>query len=225
MSDDRRLVRIQESDYRAFVESVRHSLRRFPVVNVAAARLEVSGSLARGELSPPYSDLDLVLIAPAGAGANVRDHVPELARSVGRELLAIFVDPLNPLAVFCSIYQGPFKVDWWVFEEAEGSQRTAIWRGNDPPPYEWASHCWDWLWWLWGKARRGKDDVVKHDLPRLWQALTLRGIDPRQFPASLPETTTNRDLLALLRHTLTLLPASDTALGREIWHAIERDNG
>ena len=225
MSDARRVIGVQESEYRAFVESAQHALRSSPAVDVAATQLEVSGSLARGELSPPYSDLDLALIAPAGAGANVRDHVPALARSVGRELLAIFVDPLNPLAVFCSVYRGPFKVDWWVFEETADSRRTAIWRGNAPPPYEWASHCWDWLWWLWGKARRGKDDLVKQDLPRLWQFLTIKGVDPRQLPPTLPESTPHEDLLALLRQTMNLLPAPDAALGHEIRFAIDRDSG
>lgn len=222
MSAGRQAVQVQESEYRAFVVSAEDALRRSSAVDLAATRLEVSGSLARGELSPPYSDLDLVLIAPAGAGANVRDHVPALARAVGRELLTVFADPLTP-AMFCSIYRGPLKVDWWVFEETEGSQRTAIWRGNNPPPYEWAWHCWDWLWWFWGKARRGKDDVVKQDLPRLWQFLTINGVNPRRLPALLPERTPNRDLLGLLRQTMNLLPAADTALGREIRDAIERD--
>lgn len=215
---------VQESDYCAFVETVRQSLSRSPAPDVAAVRLEVTGSFARGELSPPYSDLDLVLIAPPEMGPKVRDRVPELAKTAGRELLAIFVDPLHPEACFCSVYRGPFKVDWWVFEELDGAQRTAIWRGNDPPPYEWAAHSWDWLWWLWGKARRGKDDVVKHELPRLWQFLAINGADPRRLPACLPASTANRDLLRLLRQTMNFLPAPDTPLGREIRGVIERDN-
>ncbi len=190
-----------------------------------AVRLEVTGSLATKTLSPPYSDLDLVLIAPTGAGPTVRDHVPHLAESTGRTLLAIFVDPLNPEACFCSIYRRPFKVDWWVSEEGQGSRRISIWRGTQPPPYDWTSHCWDWLWWLWGKARRGKEEIVRHELPRLWQFLTIKGLDARRFPPSLPEGITQSDFLTLIRRTMDCLPDPDSALGREIRVAIEQDAG
>lgn len=218
-----KMTALQESDYRAFVDAVHQSLKRAPPGGPHAVRLEVSGSLARGELSPPYSDLDLVLIAPTGAGPTVRDGLPQLARTIRRELLAIFVDPLHPEACFCSIYRGPFKVDWWVYEEDEGGDRTIIWRGDNPPPYDWASHSWDWLWWLWGKARRGKDDTVRYELPRLWHFLTMNGIDPRRFHASVPKNATSLELLPLIRRTMDLLPDQNEALGCEIRRAIEGD--
>jgi predicted nucleotidyltransferase len=212
----------KESDYSDFVNSAKRSLQDLASDGFSSIRLEVSGSLARGELSPPYSDLDLLLVAPKGTGASLRDHVPKLARSVS-DLLAIFVDPFSSSGVFCSIYSGPLKVDWWVFEETEGSQRTTICRGNYPPPYNWALHCWDWTWWLWTKARRGKVELVMGDLPRLWLALTLKGIDPPKFPTSIQKTTTNEDLLELLRYTMGLLPASESPLAREIRHVIEAE--
>ena len=214
---------VRESDYQAFVEAARRAVSRSPVPAVAAARLEVTGSFARGELSPPFSDLDLALVASAGAGPAARDGLPEFARSVDRDLLAIFVDPLHPEACFCSIYRGPFKVDWWVYEEDEAGDRTIVWRGNKPPPYDWASHSWDWFWWLWGKARRGKDDTVRHELPRLWHFLTMNGVDPRRFPAAVRKNATSRDLLPLIRRTVDLLPDQDEALAREIRLAVEGD--
>lgn len=214
---------LQESDYWQFVGAVQDCLTRWPGSAIGAVRLEVSGSLARGELSPPYSDLDLVLLAPPGKGAALREHVPTIARSVERDLLAIFVDPLHPEACFCSIYRGPLKVDWWVYEESGPSRRVAVWRGDAAPPYDWASHSWDWLWWLWGKARRGKDDVVVYELPRIWQFLAINGVDPRMLPASLPPTLKNRDLVDLLRKTMKLLPRPDCPAGREIRLAIDRD--
>ncbi len=211
----------KEADYWTFVDAVIRSLKELD--GFSSVALEVSGSLARGELSPPYSDLDLVLVAPKGTGTSVRDHVPKLAKSLSKELLALFVDPFSSSGVFCSIYRGPLKVDWDVFEDTEGSQRTAIWRGNDPPPYDWESHCWDWIWWLWCKAARGKDDPIIGDLPRLWLALTLRGADPRKFPRSVPKTIASENLLELLRYTMDFLPASKSLLASEIRRAIEAD--
>jgi hypothetical protein len=215
---------MQPPDYWKFVDAVHAALARLPVPEMRAVRLEVSGSLARGELSPPYSDLDLLLIAPRARGAAVRDQVPAVARAADPGLLGIFVDPLHPEACFCSIYRGPFKVDWWVYEELDLSSRVPVWRGDGPPPYDWTSHSWDWLWWLWGKARRGKDEVVVHELPRLWQFLAINGADSHALPARLPATLATRLQLDLLRRTMHLLPDQDGPLGREIRRAIEQDD-
>ena len=187
--------------------------------------MELTGSLSRGEVRPPYSDIDLVLVCQKGDGVMLRDEMVKIAGSLNTKLLAIFVDPFSPDACFCSIYSGPLKVDWLTAEEeAMDSKvvRSIVWRGNNPPPYDWESHPWDWIWWLWCKLRRGNVDLVRTDIPRLWQFLVLHGADPRNFPTSVRNSVNSAELKAHLLATLNLLPAQRTPLALEIRRGIDQ---
>jgi hypothetical protein len=180
----------------------------------------VEGSLATGELVPGYSDLDLRVLAPAGEGQKVRDQIPQMAASLG-ELLAIFVDPYSAIGTICSIYPGPFKVDWFVSEVSEVGERD-IWSGSKPPPYDEDAHPWDWVWWLWGKVRRGECKLGGEELSKLWLFLVLRGVSPTSFPAGVPPRD-QEVLRKLILETLNHLPAPDQEVAREVAAAIRED--
>lgn len=205
-----------EADYLAFVDAVRAALREV----APTAKLEIVGSVARGEAIPPYSDLDLMLVAPEGEGQALRDRVPDLAERLGG-LLTIFVDPFSSQGCFCSVYSGVFKVDWFVEEEGRYG-RQLVWTGRQPPATDDTGHPWDWIWWLWGKVRTGKLDLAAEELSKLWQFLVLRGVSPESFPAKVPDPKRD-DLASLVLGTLDHLPAS--AIGIEVRSAIEEDAG
>ena len=151
----------KESDYWNFFRTVETSFTNLtPSFGLSSCKFEACGSLARGELRPPYSDIDLLIVASEGQGKKVRDVIPQFAHSLGK-LLTIFADPFSSESTFCSIYSGPLKVDWFVAEpkkehhdDSNKERITMVWNGNKPPPYDWESHPWDWLWWLWCKVHR-----------------------------------------------------------------------
>lgn len=203
-----------EADYFAFADAVRAALREV----APTAKLEIVGSVARGEAVPPYSDLDLLLVAPEGEGQTLRDRVPDLAGRLG-ELLTIFVDPFSSQGCFCSVYSGLLKVDWFVEEESRDG-RKRVWTGRQPPPTDDSSHPWDWTWWLWGKVRTGKLNLAAEELSKLWQFLVLRGAPPNSFPATVPRPG-HDDLVAFVLRTLDHLP--EAPMGAEVRSAIEED--
>lgn len=182
-------------------------------------RLEACGSLAKGEVRPPYSDIDVMIVSSSGDGMRVRDAVPQLAASLNRRLLAIFVDPLSSEGIFCSIYSGPLKVDWFVAEQ-DTVRRAMVWNGNKPPPYDWKSHPWDWTWWLWCKLKNGKYDLVSSELPKLWQILRTHGSDVDEFPPAVPDPRNVRNLEEFIVRTLDKLPKDNAPLVDEITLAI-----
>jgi hypothetical protein len=206
----------READYWGFVERAREALARYS----PGAQIRVEGSLATGELVPGYSDLDLRILAPPDEGQNLRDRLPQMAASLG-ELLAIFVDPYSAIGTICSLYPGPFKVDWFVSEVLEGGERD-IWSGSAPPPYDEDAHPWDWVWWLWGKVRRGEGKLGAEELSKLWLFLVLRGEHPGAFPASVPPRD-QEVLREQIVDTLDYLPAPDQKVAREVAAAIRED--
>lgn len=215
---------LKQEEYFKFVSSARDTLKSYPL-NSRGFRVEVTGSLSRGDLRPPYSDIDFLLVCQKGDGTKLRDEMVRIASSLNTELLTIFVDPFSPDACFCSIYSGPLKVDWLTVEEEEVDSkvvRSVVWRGNNPPPYDWKSHPWDWIWWLWCKLCKGNVDLVGTDLPRLWQFLVLRGVEPRNFPASIGNAASSSELQRHLLATLELLPAQKTPLAEEIRRGIKQ---
>jgi predicted nucleotidyltransferase len=213
----RSVVLDTKAEYWAFVQSARQALERF----AAGSQLEVVGSLARGDFVPPYCDIDLLVIAPAGEGQHVRDLVPEIAAFTG-DLLTIFVDPFCTRGTFCSIYRGPLKVDWFV-AEVHGDGRRAVWAGHKPPPYDRDAHPWDWLWWLWCKVRSGKYELVSKELSKLWLFLSLRGTSSEAFSPFVPDPDQD-DLERLILATMSHLPAPEQPVACEVRSAIEKDS-
>jgi predicted nucleotidyltransferase len=214
----------RKEEYFEFVSSAKAALKDYPL-NSSGFAVEVTGSLSRGELRPPYSDIDLLLVCQKGYGVRLRDEMVRIAGSLNTRLLTIFVDPFSSDACFCSIYSGPLKVDWLTAEEEVVDSRpvrTIVWRGDNPPPYDWKSHPWDWIWWLWCKLCKGDINLVRTDLPRLWQFLVLRGTEPRSFPDSIRSSVTSGELQTHLLATLDLLPAQETPLAVEIRRGIEQ---
>ena len=208
---------VREAQYWEFVRGARQSLGTLS----PDAGLEVVGSLARGELVPPYSDLDLLLVAPSGHGQELRDLVPEIATSMG-DLLTIFVDPFCPRGTLCSIYRGPLKVDWFVDEEGPNGRRE-VWTGHRAPPCDVEAHPWDWLWWLWCKVRAGKCTLAARELSKFWLFLTLKGAAPGAFFPLVPDPSQD-DLQDLVMRTLDHLPAQGHPVAREIRHALEQSS-
>ncbi len=195
------------------------------ILGLSPCKFEACGSLARGELQPPFSDLDLLIIASEGDGGRVRDEIPRFATTLGN-LLTIFADPLSSESTFCSIYSGPLKVDWFVAEDKKEypkdtiTKRTMIWKGTAPSPYEWESHPWDWLWWLWCKLNNKKCGLVSCELTKLWQFLRLHDIDVEEFPSSIPNEADSARLRELLLATLDILPRANFRLSKEISDAM-----
>lgn len=215
---------LKKEEYLEFVSSARTALKDYPL-NLRGLAVEVTGSLSRGEVRPPFSDIDLVLICQKGYGVRLRDDMVRIAGSLNTKLLTIFVDPFSPDACFCSIYSGPLKVDWLTAEEEVVDSkltRSIVWRGNNTPPYDWESHPWDWIWWLWCKLCKGDVNLVRSDLPRLWQFLVLHGTEPKSFPDSIRNSVTSAELQAHLLATLDSLPAQKTPLAVEIRRGIEQ---
>jgi hypothetical protein len=211
---ERRFLTIH--DYEGFIARAREVTQ----AGAPQLRLEPAGSFATGSLVPGYSDLDLLLSAPRGEGPAVRDIVPALAERAG-DLLTLFVDPFCPRGTFCSVYSGPLKVDWFVCEEDDGT-RTWVYAGTKPPPYDPDGHPWDWIWWLWGKIRRGDCELGRTELTKLWQFLMLRGAPPDRFPKTLPAADQSQ-LEAHVLRTLDWLPTGPRRLAREISEAIRSD--
>jgi predicted nucleotidyltransferase len=209
-------LRLTEDEYQAFAKGAQEQL----ALLLPACRLEIVGSLARGELAPPYSDLDLLVVAPEGEGAAARDQIPDIAVLCG-DLLTIFVDPFCSKGTFCSIYSGPFKVDWAVSERSPRGQ-CVVWTGRARPPSDPDGHPWDWIWWVWCKVRSGKLELARSELSKLWQFLVLRGVSPSVFPALQPEKEQS-GLERLVLATLRYLPRPQQPVAREIAHAIESD--
>lgn len=191
------------ADYGAFVDGALAAL----LATEPNARLEVVGSLARGEARPPYSDIDLMLIAPDGVGPSLRDRVPKVAEAAG-ELLTIFVDPFSWQGCFCAVYDDLLKVDWFV-ADGEREDRRMVWSGEQPAPYDPIGHVWDWTWWIWGKIRSGKPDLAATELSKLWAFLVRRGVRSEVFPQHVPRPTD--DLPFMLISTLQHLPTGPIA--------------
>jgi hypothetical protein len=208
---DRRVLTLH--DYQSLLAHA----REIALTVAPQVRLEPVGSFATGRLVPGYSDLDLLVSTASGEGPAARDIVPVLAERVG-DLLTLFVDPFSSIGTLCSIYPGPLKVDWFICEEDAGT-RTWVFSGTKPPPYDPDSHPWDWIWWLWGKIRRGDCQLGRTELTKLWQFLVLRGASPDQFPKVLPAAEQSQ-LEALVLSTLDCLPTSPRRLAREISDAI-----
>jgi hypothetical protein len=227
------------ADYLEFVHSARRSIASLSLSDAphfgSSCRVEVRGSLRRGKLNPPYSDIDLLVIAPQGAGRQLRDAIPGAVATLGGGLLTIFVDPFSPEGTFCSIYPGPLKVDWFVAEESRGERSghdadissdevvVTVWNGKNSPPYDWESHPWDWLWWLWCKMHGEKSELVSSELPKLWQFLGLHGIEVGDLPPTMPDPRDIGELNRLLRVTMGMLPSSNARLADEIRRAVTSD--
>ncbi len=205
-----------DSEYHAFADRVSAILAR----QAPTFRLEIVGSVARGEAQHPYSDLDLLVVTPEHEGPVMRDDMRELASASGN-LLTFFVDPFCYRGTICSIYRGPLKVDWFVAEEVSG-RRHPIWSGRHPPPSDPEGHPWDWIWWLWGKVRTGRLDLTAKELSKLWQFLVLQGSDPRGFPPAVPDADQAR-LERLVLETVQKLPAQSCPVAKEVRTAIEND--
>ena len=204
---------LTERDYRDFLAAARTQATAV----LPAVELEAAGSLARGELVPGLSDLDIQVSAPVGRGAATRDAIPELARRLG-EPLTLFVDPFSAIGTICSVYRGPLKVDWFVCE-GRPPDRVWIWRGTQPPPTDPDGHPWDWIWWLWGKVRRGQCELARSELAKLWLWLQRSGVSPSAFPAELPPASQAR-LEEFVIDTLAHLPSPDSELATHISRAI-----
>ena len=204
------------ADYRDFFEAARERA----VEALPGAVLSPAGSLARGELIPGLSDLDILVVAPDGRGPETRDAIPALAEELG-PLLTLFIDPFSAIGTLCSVYAGPLKVDWLVCE-GEPPDRTWIWSGRQPPPYDADAHPWDWIWWLWGKIRRGECELGRSELAKLWQWLVRNGVSPTAFPPGLPPAE-QAQLEALVLETLRQLPSRHERLAAEIAGAIRDD--
>src|SRR5487761_702173 len=67
-------------------------------------------------------------------------------------------------------------------DDSNKERITMVWNGNKPPPYDWESHPWDWLWWLWCKVHRGRNELVSNELPKLLQFLRMHDISVEEFP-------------------------------------------
>jgi predicted nucleotidyltransferase len=206
-------VSLTERDYRDFLEAARSQASR----TLPGAEVEATGSLASGELVPGLSDLDILVEVPIGRGPATRDSIPLLARQLG-DVLTVFVDPFSAIGTICSVYPGPLKVDWFVREGRPPSHKW-IWRGASPPPYDSDAHPWDWVWWLWGKLRRGDCELARSELSKLWQWLTRSGVPPNAFPPELPSANQAR-LEELVVATLPHLPTSPLDLADEVSQAI-----
>lgn len=202
------------SQYRAFAQRASDSLaKQWP-----NCELEIVGSVARGKAKYPYSDLDLLLLTPEGQGPLVRDEMHSLVSAAG-DPLTFFVDPFSHQGTFCSVFQGPLKVDWFVAEDVNG-RRQDVWSGRRQPPRDPEGHPWDWIWWTWGKFRNGRMEFAAQELTKLWQFLVLEGADQRTFP---PLVADPSGLVQLVRATLSKLPGQSRRVAQEVRGAIERD--
>ncbi len=206
-------MNLTEGDYLDFLTAA----RRRAALTLPGAELEAAGSLASGELVPGLSDLDIAVSVPTGRGPATRDSIPLLAQELGH-VLTVFVDPFSAIGTICSVYPGPLKVDWFIREGKSPSQ-VWIWSGAKQPPYDADGHTWDWIWWLWGKLRRGHSELARSELSKLWQWLTRNGVPPTAFPPELPPANQAR-LEALVIDTLPHLPSRPTELAEEVSRAI-----
>ena len=206
-------MKLTESDYWDFLTAA----RRQAALALPGAELEAAGSLATGELVPGLSDLDIMVSVPTGSGPATRDSIPLLARQLGH-LLTVFVDPFSAIGTICSVYPGPLKVDWLI-REGKSPPQVWIWRGAKEPPYDPYGHSWDWVWWLWGKLRRGQSELARSELSKLWQWLTRNGVPPTAFPPELPPANKAR-LESLVIDTLAHLPSHPSELAAEVSRAI-----
>jgi hypothetical protein len=164
------------------------------------------GSYATGSLRIPYSDLDVLAIAPDGHGAAVRDQVIDAARAMD-DVVCVTVDPFDRQAIVYSIHSNGLQIDWFVVEGVGGAERP-VWRGERAQPVDVTCRAWSSLLYTLSVALRGETADAARNLEEHWVWLSMNGIDVSTLPAIVPAG--GDDVVNLIRRTASALPVNDT---------------
>jgi hypothetical protein len=139
-------------------------------------RIALAGSRATGR-SRPDSDWDFLV--EARHFDAVAAALPELVAPL--EPLAAQWDRLSDEQCWMLILRGPVKVDLIFPEEPHVHEPPWVPGAGNLAAID--AHLWDWLLWLRGKERSGKDEVVSAELEKLFVHL-LRPLGVGRVPSS-----------------------------------------
>jgi len=137
------------------VDEVASAVRAHPAV----IGVELVGSRANGSAGP-LSDWDFKL--ETRDAERVFTELPAVVESFGP--LAAFWDPLGERRNYMPIFRGLTKLDLHLDMEPLPARPWVVDKVTLPALDD---HFWDWTLWLAGKAMKGQDDLVLHELEKM----------------------------------------------------------
>lgn len=154
---------------------VRRTLIRRPHVR----GVELVGSRATGA-SSPLSDWDFV-VETEDFDAVARDLPSAVA---GLEPIAQQWDRISEYPCYMLMLAGPVKVD--LIFPGEPYASLSPWTVSTDTLDGIDQHAWDWVLWLASKWEKGQDEIVDHELAKMFDHL-LGPMGADEPPASIPE--------------------------------------
>ena len=172
----------------------------------AVKRVELAGSRSRGT-HQKLSDWDFA-IETSNFGSVARD-LPTLVEPL--EPLAAQWEPLGHFPVYMLLLPGPTKIEYLFLDHIQEARPPVKPSPETLPAID--AHFWDWIWWLATKASIGRNDLVRHHLPKLYRQL-LKPMGTDTVPDSIE---------AAIRDFLVRRGGFERRYGLEVSRALEAE--
>jgi hypothetical protein len=142
---------------------VEADVRAVLAADPAVQSMALVGSRARGN-ALPCSDWDFEVrsVDFTRTAAKLPEHVSAMGP------LGQLWDPLSPTWCYMLMLRGPTKVDL-IFDEPHHEKDP--WVVTPDTLQDVDDHFWDWTWWLATKDQRGRYDLVRSELAKLYSFL------------------------------------------------------
>ena len=162
----------------------------------------LTGSHSRNEATE-WSDWDFLIEV-----SDFDSFIPSLP-ALFQDLrpLSWLWDPLSRHRIFMMILKGPLKIDI-IFDLPHEAELP--WLVNKDSIIDIDRHFWDWIWWIAGKKIRGKEDLVKNELEKMYQFILLP-LGGSECPVAVEDAV--KEYLTLIQRQLDIF---DMKLNRDL---------